>query len=63
MSVEVKGGLLGNSLLKKSFSDSQALLYKISLASLFQFCEILGFNISYGHVNKNGCHGRHIENL
>ena len=37
MSVEVKGGLLGNSLLNKSFSESQALLNKISLASLFQF--------------------------
>ena len=34
---QVKGGILGNSLLNKSLSESQALSYKISLTSLFQF--------------------------
>ena len=48
---QVKWGIMGNSLLNKSFSDSQALSCKISLASLFQFwkwAKFWPFNISYG---------------
>ena len=44
--VQIKWRILGKSLLKKRFLESQALSYKISLTSLSQFWKIS--KISYG---------------